>query len=146
MQRAYSLLCSPALLLEGQCTFAGNVESVSPVRYWSGLQAGAAIQRLGVSEDTQSQRDKAMQELACWLGKSVCKRGLQDCIPEDIIVYPTTWWAETHGGYRGFDGSYFAAPVSLEAICSHLAVKFDKQGRAGDWDNSTASGRCTLAA
>ena len=49
-----------------------------------------------------------MHELAAWLTKSICNRGLQDCIPEDIIVYLTTWWAETHGGYRAPDGGYFA--------------------------------------
>jgi len=128
-------------MLEGHCSSVVNVESLSPARYWSGLQAGAAIQRLGVSEDTQSQRDKAMQELACWLAKSVCNRGLQECIPEGIIVYLTTWWAETHGGYRAPDGNYFAAPVSLEAIRSHLAVEFDKQGRCGGWDNLAAIGK-----
>jgi len=140
VQQAYSMLCSPALLSEGAFRSAGSVESLNSARYWSGLQAGAAIQRLGVSEDTQNERDKAMQELACWMAKSVCNRGLQECIPEDIIVYLTTWWAETHGGFKAPDGSYFAAPVSLEAICSHLAVEFDKQGRCGDWDNLAATG------
>ena len=82
-----------------------------------------------------------MQELAAWLTKSSCNRGLQDCIPEDIIVYLTTWWVETHGGYRAPDGGYFAALVSLEAICSHLAVEFDKQGRTGDWDNLAGTGK-----
>ena len=104
---------------------------ISPVGYWNGLQAGAVIQRLGVSPGTQSQRDKAMQELAAWLSSSICNRGLHDCIPEDIIVYLVTWWADAHGGYHAPDGGPFAAPVSLEAICSHLTVEFDKQGRTG---------------
>ena len=82
-----------------------------------------------------------MQELAAWLANSVRCRGLQDCIPEDLIVYLVTWWAQTHGGCQAPDGSYFAAPVSLEAICSHLAVEFDKQGRAGGWDCITGTGK-----
>ena len=93
-----------------------------------------------MSHNTQSQRDKAMQELAAWLANSICSRGLQDCIPEDIIVYLVTWWAETHGGCQATDGSYFAAPVSLVALCSHLAVEFDKQGRTGDWDHLARTG------
>ena len=32
-----------------------------------------------------------MQELAAWLIKSSCNQGLQDCIPEDIIAYLTSW-------------------------------------------------------
>ena len=119
---------------------AASIEILSPAGYLGGLQIGAAIQKLGVSEDTQSQRDKAMQELAAWLGNTVCSRGLRECIPEDIIVYLVTWWAQTHGGCQAPDGSSFAAPVSLEAICSHLAVESDKQGRTGDWDSLTLTG------
>ena len=102
------------------------------------LQAGAAVQRLGVKQSTQI--DKAMHELCAWLSMSICKGGLQDCIPEDIIVYLTTWLSETHGGYCAPDGGNFAA-VSLEAICSHLAVEFDKQGRTGDWDSLVGTGK-----
>ena len=141
VQQAYSMLCSPALLTGGPSSMAAGMEAVSPAGYWNGLQAGAVIQRLGVSQGTQSQRDKAMQELAAWLAKSICNRGLHDCIPEDIIVYLVTWWAEAHGGYQAPDGGPFAAPVSLEAICSHMAVEFDKQGRTGDWDNLARTGR-----
>ena len=124
-------------------SMAASIEGLSPAGYVSGLQAGAAIQRLGVSEETQSQRDKGMQELAAWLANSVRCRGLHDCIPEDLIVYLVTWWAETHGGCQAPDGSYFAAPVSLEAICSHLAMEFDKQGRAGEWDSLACTGKCS---
>ena len=33
-----------------------------------------------------------------------------------------------------------AAPVSLEAICSHMAVSLDKLGRTGEWDQSCLTG------
>ena len=141
MQQAYSMLCSPALAAEGALCIAPGMQGVTPLAYWNGLQAGAAIQKLGVSTSTQSHRDRAMSELAAWLAKSSCTRGLHDCIPEDIIVYLVTWWAETHGGCQAPDGSSFAAPVSLEAICSHLAVEFDKQGRIGEWDNAALTGK-----
>ena len=89
------MLCSPALAGEGpSCTVPGiDLEAVDPsaYAYWNGLQAGAAIQKLEVSPSTQSQRDRAMLELTAWLAKSSCTRGLQDRIPEDIIVYLVTW-------------------------------------------------------
>lgn len=141
VQQAYSMLCSPALLTRGPPSVAAGMEALSPAEYWNGLQAGAAIQRLGVKQSTQIQRDKAMHELCAWLSMSICNRGLPDCIPEDIIVYLTTWWSETHGGYRTPDGGNLAAPVSLEAICSHLAAEFDKQGRTGDWDSLVGTGK-----
>ena len=145
VQQAYSMLCSPALLTGASSSLAASTGTLSPAGYLSGLQAGAAIQRLGVAMDTQNQRDKAMQELTAWLSNSVGCRGLHDCIPEDIIVYLVTWWAQTHGGCQAPDGSFFAAPVSLEAICSHLAVEFDKQGRTGDWDCLAGTGEPLLS-
>ena len=61
---------------------------------------------------------------------------------QKISLY--TWynlWAEAHGSFQAPDGGPFAAPVSLEAICSHMAVECDKQGRTGDWDNLARTGR-----
>ena len=81
-----------------------------------------------------------MLELSAWLQTSGPNRGLLDCIPEDLLVYLVSWWTTEHGGCSALDGSRFAAPVSLEALCSHLAVEFDKQGRTGDWDPSTLTG------
>ena len=104
VQQAYSMLCSPTLLTGGPSSVAAGMEALSPAGYWNGLQAGAVIQKLGVSQGTQSQRDKAKQELAAWLAKSICNRGLQDCIPEDIIVYLIIWWAEAPWGYQAPDG------------------------------------------
>ena len=77
---------------------------------------------------TQNQRDKGMEELSVCLHKNVPQagKGLTSCLPEDVIVYLVTWWALEHGGCKAANGSKFAAPVSLEAACSHLAVEFDK--------------------
>ena len=75
-----------------------------------------------------------MEGFAVWLHKNVPGRGLTDCLTEDVVVYLVTWWAMEHGGCRAADGSRFAALVSLEAVCSHLAVEFDKQGRIGEWE------------
>ena len=82
-----------------------------------------------------------MLELSAWLQTSGPDRGLQDCIPEDILVYLVSWWVQEHGGCIAPDGSRFAAPVSLEALCSHLAVEFDKLGRIGDWEPSSLTGK-----
>ena len=141
MLQAYSMLCSPAFAAEGPLRIAPGMVALSPLGYWNGLQVGAAIQKLGVSTSTQNHRDSAMFELAAWLAKSSCTRGLHDCVPEDIIVYLVTWWAETHGCCQAPNGSSFAAPVSLEAICSHLAVEVDKRGRIGEWDNAALTGK-----
>ena len=82
-----------------------------------------------------------MLEYSARLQTSGPSRGLCTCIPEDILVYRVNWWAPEHGGCGALDGSRFAAPVSLEALSSHLAVEFDKMGRSGEWDPSTLTGK-----
>ena len=114
--------------------------TASLVAYWSELQSEAAIQRMGVTAATQKSRHKAMLELSAWLHTSGPNRGLHNCIPEDILVYLMNWWAQKYGGCTAPDGSRFAAPVSLEAPCSHMAVKFDKLGRTRDWESSSLRG------
>ena len=139
VQNAYSSMCCKALSRAGTEQYAA-MPIVTPRTYWQGLKAGSAIQHMGVSTAAQGNRDKAMQELAEWLQKSVPSKGLGSCILKDIIVYLVTWWAEEHGGCTAPDGSKFAAPVSLEAICSHMAVSLDKLGRTGEWDQSCLTG------
>ena len=74
---------------------------------------------MGVTAATQRHRDKALLELSAWLQKSGPNMGLQNCIPEDILVYLVNWWVQEHSGCIASDGSRFAAPMSLEALCSH---------------------------
>ena len=134
----YQMMCSKALRdTDGQ---QPNTASTSDVQYLAGLQSAAAIQNLGVKAATQNSRDKAMAELLTWLQKSAPGRTLETCLPENIVVYLVTWWCLEHGGCNAADGSRFAAPVSLEALCSHLAVQFDKQGRARDWSPDSFTG------
>lgn len=139
-QMLYSHLCCKALRADATHSFMG-MPAASPTAYLSGLQSGAAIQRMSVTASTQTCRDKAMSEFSAWLQTSGPNRGLYNCIPEDILVYLVNWWAQEHGGCKAPDGSRFAAPVSLEALCSHLAVEFDKMGRTGEWDPSNLTGR-----
>lgn len=80
VQNAYSSMCCKALSSIGTETVCCN-PVVTPMMYWQGLKAGAAIQHIGASTTTQGNRDKAMQELAEWLA-----------------VYLVTWRAEEHGG------------------------------------------------
>ena len=74
-----------------------------------------------------------MEELGAWLKQNQPSRDLRACMPEDLIVYMVSWWSLEHGGCTAPDGSKYAAPVSVEALCSHLAVEFDKLGRSGDY-------------
>ncbi len=144
------MLCSEALIADGATKKFPNMPSMSASAYWQGLETGAAIQKMSVCNATQKQRDQGMEEFAVWLHKNVPGKGLTNCLPEDVTVYLVTWWALEHGGCRAADGSRFAAPVSLEAACSHLAVEFNKQGRTGEWEGPTLSGwllwRCCAAA
>lgn len=138
VQVIYRQLCSRAEDYAGK--HAGMHELTS-WEYLAGLQLAASIQRMAVTEATQKNRDKALAELKDWLQLSKQGRDLDTCIPEDIMVYLTTWWAQQHDGCETADGSRFAAPVSMEAIVSHLAVEFDKQGRTREWNPECKRGR-----
>lgn len=139
VQQAYQMLSSPALMARES---AQRVQptTVSPQGYLQALQAGAAIQAMCVQPATQQHRDKAVVELQQWLQKGYTGRDLQQCIPEDIVVYLTSWWIEQHGGCTAHDGSKFAAPVSLEALLSHLAIELEKQGCCGEYDVDSHTG------
>ena len=45
-----------------------------------------------------------------------------------------------HGGCIAPDGSGYAAPSSVESLCSHLTVEFDKLGRCGDYCPASMAG------
>ena len=81
-----------------------------------------------------------MEELGAWLKQNQPSRGLRACMPEDLIVYLVSWWSLEHGGCTAPDGSKYAAPGSVEALCSHLAVEFDKLGRCGDYCPASMGG------
>jgi hypothetical protein len=113
---------------------------MSSAGYLHALKAGAEIQAMAVKPKTQERRDKAREELGAWLRQNQPSRGLRACLPEDLIVYLVSWWSMEHGGCTAPDGSKSAAPGSVESLCSHLAVKFDKRGRCGDYCPASMGG------
>jgi hypothetical protein len=108
--------------------------------YLAGLQQGADLQRRAVTSGTQQCRNRALQEYSAWLAEHVKCRNVATCIPEDFIVYLTTHWAPRHAGCDA-DGTRIAAPVSVNALISHLAIELDKLGRVGPWLPSTQQGK-----
>ena len=61
-----------------------------------------------------------------------------------FVVYLTTCWSAAHAGREA--GEYkFAAPVSVAALISNLAVELDSQGRGlGARPCAEASVRCVF--
>ena len=69
----------------------------------------------------------------------------QDPVQKPLDVHRGLWHLPDHVlGYShaGCDaGGYsFAAPISVEALISHLAVELDKLGRVGQWNPATDQG------
>lgn len=138
VQAAYTGLCvtdlSSSWIAQEQTISAADVQT-----YLAGLQQGAILQAKAVTERTQQCRDKALQEFSTWLASHVKCRNIADCLPEDFVVYLTTNWTLEHAGSEA-DGAKVAAPVSVNALISHLAIEFDKLGRTGPWQPAAKIG------
>ena len=107
--------------------------------YLVGLRQGAQLQSKAVTPITQQNRAKALQEFSTWLASHVKCRNLGSCLPEEFVVYLTTYWAGQHA-CQSTHGSGSAAPVSVNALVSHLAVELDKLGRVGPWQRGVNKG------
>lgn len=138
VQTAYSSFCVTDLSATWVAPHA-TVTVADVQTYLAGLQQGAQLQRKAVTTATQQNRDKALQEFSTWLASRVKCRNLESCLPEDFVVYLITHWADQHATPSAHS-SGSAAPVSVNALVSHLAIELDKLGRVGNWQPDTKQG------
>lgn len=141
LQCIHSQLCTALQPAASQCSKVTTTEA-NAEHYLDGLHRGAAIQAIAVTASTQQSKDKVLHELNSWQHLHAAGRTARSCIPEDVIVSIVTHWAGQHGGCRALDGSRFAAPVSLEAMISHLSVELEKLGRTGPWQGAIRTAIC----
>ena len=110
-----------------------QIANEDSVLYKAGLQAAAAFKRQAVAPETQSARDKDLQELESWLLRQTAK-DLLTFQPVDFEVYLTTTWLKEHGRA----GSQ-PSPSTLNKLVSNLTGELDLLGREGSWQQSTGT-------
>ena len=113
--------------------------------YLSGLSQAHALQEQSVAPKPLQQRHRNARELADWLQSTNTGRTLQNCTPEDLMVYLTTQWLPNHAGTTTKTGHKLPAPGSLLGVKSSLSTEFEQLGRTGPWNQATMQGNPTLS-
>ena len=108
--------------------------------YQTALQAAAVTSRASISTANRKRRDNVISDLEAFLHRLPYQTTLQNCAPEDIIVYLTSDYIPHHAGSLLPDGKTIVAPSTISNILSHLRMSLKELGRGDSWDEKEQSG------
>ena len=108
--------------------------------YQHGLSSAAATAKHSISDQNWQRREQLKAELSGFLVACPYGQSLQNCSPEDLLVYLVMVYIPQHAGSVLPNGQIIAAPTTMATTISHLRQIFKQLGRGDTWDEQLRLG------
>ena len=109
------------------------------------LDAATEEALASVNEQNRRRRNQLRDDLSSHLASLPYGRTLDNCAPEDLLVYLQMIYIPRHANSLLPNGACIAAPSTIANVVSHLRMLFKELGRGEQWvDHSTVGNPAAL--